>query len=159
MEHFWNSCAALLISRQKVKYPTNWNKRVRHFASVSGGLLMQVKDRAMKTSHALCGEKSNEHKLNLQIVAFFYWEFIDYFRLGRSTFFSIMVILYKCLQYNLIYFYKKAFFLVQRPFRSIRTVLCTSRKFKTRCHFTKNLHWNTRKLDCPLHCCLNGDHS
>lgn len=71
MEHFGNSCAALLISRQKVN-PTDLNKSVRHFASVSCGLLMQVKYRATKTTHALCGEKSNEHKLNLQIVAFFY---------------------------------------------------------------------------------------
>ena len=28
--------------------PTDWNKRVRDFASVSGGLLMQVKYRARK---------------------------------------------------------------------------------------------------------------
>lgn len=52
--------------------PTDWNKRVRHFAYVSSALFMQVKYRATETTHALWGEKSNEHKLNLQIVAFFY---------------------------------------------------------------------------------------
>lgn len=52
--------------------PTDWNKRVRPFGSVSGGLLMQVKYRATKITHALCDEKSTNNKLNLQIVAFFY---------------------------------------------------------------------------------------
>lgn len=135
--------SAILISRQKVK-PTDWNKRVRHFASVSVGLLMQAKYRAKKTTHALCGENQNEHNLNLQIVAFFYWEFIDYFFLGRSTFFVIVTLLYKCLQHNLIIFIKKHF-LFSNVLWSIRTVLCSGREITTCCHFTKKLHWNTRK--------------
>lgn len=68
---------------------------------------MQSKYRAQETSQASGGEKSNAHKVNLQIVAFFYCEFIDYFRLGRSAFLVIIILIYKCLQYNLIYFYKK----------------------------------------------------
>lgn len=42
--------------------PTDWNKRVRPFGSVSGGLLMQVKYRATKITHALCDEKLNEQQ-------------------------------------------------------------------------------------------------
>jgi len=61
------------------------------------------------------------------------------FFLAGALFSVMAILLYKCWQYNLIYFYEKAFFLGECPFRTIRNVSRTGRKFRTRCHFTKKI--------------------